>query len=489
VTGLRETTIRGVAWSLYGRVGTQVLQYGVSILMARLLSPSDFGRVGMVTVLTLFASVFVDFGIGAAVLERRDLSDEETDAAFSLTLAVGVAMTAIIVSLAPLVAMFYRNPALASLARVSALGFTLSSFGIVPRALLQRKLEVKRLAIIDFTGAGIGCLVGAALTLAGAGVWAIVFMPLAGSGSVAALAFIRSGWRPTRLFQFGAAKPLLRVSVHLLLFNIINYWARSLDNLLVGKRLGERELGYYARAYSVMLLPLSQITGVLGAGVLPAMAHAAVDKARVLRGYLDAMKMIAFVCLPTMTGLTLFAGPFVRTIYGEQWVPVIPILRVLAMLGFLQSLSSPTGWIYVSQGRTDRMARWGFGACSTLILAIIIGAWMGSALKVAWAYLIANVILVPIGIAYAGELIGLTLPALFRAIIPSIVATLGMALVVAGIVLALPSDWRPGFRLAIPVLAGVITYTALSHLLRNPAWAEMRTFMKARLGGLRARVG
>jgi O-antigen/teichoic acid export membrane protein len=242
VTGLRETTIRGVAWSLYGRVGTQVLQYGVSILMARLLCPSDFGRVGMVTVLTLFASVFVDFGIGAAVLERRDLSDEETDAAFSLTLAVGVAMTAIIVSLAPLVAMFYRNPALASLARVSALGFTLSSFGIVPRALLQRKLEVKRLAIIDFTGAGIGCLVGAALTLAGAGVWAIVFMPLAGSGSVAALAFIRSGWRPTRLFQFGAAKPLLRVSVHLLLFNIINYWARSLDNLLVGKRLGEREL-------------------------------------------------------------------------------------------------------------------------------------------------------------------------------------------------------------------------------------------------------
>jgi O-antigen/teichoic acid export membrane protein len=486
---LRERTIHGIAWSLAGRIGTQVLQYGVSVLMAHRLSPADFGRVGMVLVFTGFASIFVDFGIGSALLERRELTDEQLDAAFSSTLTVGLAMTSLFFLVAPWVSAFYGQPELIQLTRVSAIGFTLSSIGIVPRVILQRRMEVKRLAAVDFAGTALACFAAGAMTILGSGIWAIVGMALIGSGMNSAIAFVRCGWRPKRLFRFAPARPLIRMSSHLLFFNVINYWARTLDNLLVGKRLGEAQLGYYSRAYSLMLLPLSQITGVIASGALPAMARAADDKPRVLRGYIDAMKMISFVTWPTMTGLMLVAEPFVRTVYGDKWIPVVPVLRLLAMVGILQSLSNPAGWIYISQGRTDRLARWGLVACSAIIAALAIGAWLGSTFTVACSYLIVNAILTPIGIAYAGELIGLTLPMIIRGIAPSVAGTAGMALAVEAVSRALPASLRPAERLAVTVAVGILVYGALSHLLRNPALAEARRFIGSRFGGMREPLG
>jgi PST family polysaccharide transporter len=226
--GLREKTIHGIAWTLFGRISAQAIQYGVSILMARMLSPADFGQVGMISVFTGFAAIFIDFGIGAALLERRDLSGEQIDAAFSATILVGLTMTGLFVLFAPWVSRFYGRPELTLITRVSALGFMLSAVGIVPRALFQRRMEVKRLALVDFSGVAVACIVGAALTLSGAGIWAIVWMALAGSATNSALAFIRSGFRPKRLGPIAPARPLFRVSLHLLLFNIINYWARAL---------------------------------------------------------------------------------------------------------------------------------------------------------------------------------------------------------------------------------------------------------------------
>jgi PST family polysaccharide transporter len=182
-----------------------------------------------------------------------------------------------------------------------------------------------------------------------------------------------------------------------------------------------------------------------------------------------------------MTGLTLVADPFVRTVYGEKWAPMIPILQILSMVGVLQSLSNPTGWIFVSQGRTDRMARWGLGACSAIIAALAIGAAMGSSKAVALAYLIINAVLVPIVIAYAGELIGLTIPILIRAIAPSILATGGMALAVVGVGAVPGLRQHAAVRLVTSVVVGAVVYVALSHLLRNPAFAEARQFVKSRL--------
>jgi PST family polysaccharide transporter len=390
-------------------------------------------------------------------------------------------MTAVFALLAPLVATFYGQPDLAPLTRVAALSFALTSFGIVPRVMFQRKMEVKRLALVDFSANFVSSIVGSALALAGAGVWAIVGMTLAGNVTNSGLAFIRSGWRPKSFFRFAAARPLIRMSLHLLFFNILNYWARSLDNLLVGKRLGEAQLGYYTRAYSLMLLPLSQVTGVISAGVLPAMAQASGDKPRVLRGYLDAIRMIAFVVFPTMVGLTLVADPFIRVVYGEKWAATIPVLRVLGVVGILQSFTNPTGWIYVTQGRTDRMARWGLGACPAILAALAIGASFGSTLAVAYAYLIVNIILTPIGIAYSGALIGLTPLMLLGRIFPTILTTAGMAVVVialgqVGFVAA-----RPGTHLAIATAAGIVSYVTLNYAFKTPALIEIRNLLASRL--------
>ncbi|HTA19153.1 MAG TPA: oligosaccharide flippase family protein, partial [Polyangia bacterium] len=317
--------------------------------------------------------------------------------------------------------------------------------------------------------------------IAGGGIWAILAMPItsAAVGSFGALA--RCGWRPKTLFRFGAVRPFIRMSLNLLGFNVINYWSRTIDNLLVGKRLGEAQLGYYSRAYTLMLLPLSQVTGVISSGALPAMARAADDKPRVLRGYLDAMRMIAFVTFPMMTGLTLVADPFVRVVYGEKWAPMIPILQILSMVGVLQSLTNPMGWIFVSQGRTDRLARWGLGACSAIIAALAFGAWIGSTVAIAVAYLVVNAILVPIVVSYAGGLIGLNFRMLLGAVAPSGLATIVMAALVAAVRAVPPLRLHADVSLAACVATGIVGYLLPTHVMRNPAYLEARLFIKNRL--------
>jgi PST family polysaccharide transporter len=472
--------VQGGLWSLITKPLLQACNYAVSIVIARLLLPADFGLVGMAAVFTGFAAVFVDFGMGAAIIHQPELTDEQLDAAFLATLGMGAALTVLFVLLAPVVAAFYHRDQLVGITRVGALAFLLGSIGVVPRALLQRRMEIKKLVLLDVGPNVAAGVLSVILAIGGAGVWALVVPPLVLVSTTSLVPLFACGWKPRWTADLRALRPLMRVSAHLLGFNVINYWSRNVDNMLLGRVSGERELGFYSRAYTLMLLPLTQIGGVFS-GIMPALARMQDDKERVKRSFMRVEAVIATVSFPAMVGLAVASAPFVQAVYGPKWVPMAPVLQVLAIVGAMQSVVSPTGWIFLSQGRTDVMARWGLWANLLTIVALAGGAWFGSARAMAVAYLISNVLMFFPGLMVAGRLIGMGVRDIVAMFWRPAACSVLMGAVVMAVRHRLAGVLPIWATLGVLVATGIVAFVLLAVLFRLPALKEIQMVRSARL--------
>jgi PST family polysaccharide transporter len=277
------------------------------------------------------------------------------------------------------------------------------------------------------------------------------------------------GHSPREIWKYGGG---------LVGFTTINYWARNVDNLLIGKWLGPAALGLYSRAYNLMLLPVNQVIAALNPVILPMLAALQADPERFRRAYISALRAIAFVTFPIMAGLAVTAYPFIVVVFGSRWAEAAPLLQILAWVGLLQSLTNPTGLIYLSTGGTARLLRWGLFGSSACIIALIIGALLGSARTVAGAYLVVNVLLTYPAIAYAGAPVGLRFGHVLAATARTLVATTVMTAFVACADRLLTTRVAVMPRLLADVFVGASTYFAVSFAARNPALTDFRRFLR-----------
>lgn len=480
---------RAIGWSFATRAAVQVVQYGFSVALARMLAPGDFGIAGMIGAVTGFAAVLVELGLGPAIVQRRDLTPEQLDGAFALSLTVGTGLTAAFWIGAPLLARFYGAPEIEPFARVAAFGFVASAVGIVPRAVLTRTLAQARLGTTDVLATLGANAVAIGMAISGGGTWSVIVSGVVQLGLMSVLPLVLGPWRPGLRWNLSPIRPLLSVSAFLLAFNLLNYWARTIDNLLIGVLFGERELGVYMRAYSLMLLPITQLTGVLAGTMVPLMSEILHEPSRLREAYLSMLSRIAFLAFPAMLGLSAAAGPFVMTVYGEAWRDMAAVLRVLAVVGALQAISNPTGWLFLSTGRTDRMFRMGIFTSAALVGALSIGAAMGSIRTVAAAYLVGNaVVFVPV-LAYSGRHLGMGLKDVWRAIAAPAAIAATMSLAVVGLGFLIETKMAPAGALALEFALGFVLYAAGVRLLRIPMAMEIAGGARRLLGFRTAQPG
>ncbi len=328
--------------------------------------------------------------------------------------------------------------------------------------------------------------------MAGYGVWSLVWQLLTISSVRALVLWKMSSWRPRLLFNRSAAADLLGYSSNLLAFNVLNYWVRNGDNLLVGKFIGTVGLGIYTRAYSIMLLPVSQVTHVLSRVMFPVLSGIQNDKMLVKRVYLRSVAMIALLTFPMMTGLLVVAEHLVLALYGPKWVSVIPLLRIFSLLGMVQSIGATVGWIYQSQGRTDLMFRWGLGAGTLLIGSIAVGVWIGTIEAVAMSYAFVSGVLLPYPLfSIPGKLIDMTFGDVVRSVAGILACAIAMAVILSGISLLLPSRWPHWAYLVVEVPLGAIVYGVLIHFLDVRSYREAKELLAEQLVNrrvLRAKV-
>lgn len=479
---LKSQVASGVLWSGIGRILQQVIQFGLSVLLARLLSPGDYGLMAMVMVFTSFAGMLADAGFSTALIQRKDLNEVHGYTVFWITFLIGVILLVVTFLLAPILAEFYQSPALTDIFRVISITFLIGAFGNVPSAILQREMRFREIAKIETVAPLLSGALAIGMAIRGAGVWSLVAQPLLAAAITTVLRCWTCRWLPKMVFCPKALKEIWGFSGHMFGFYFINYWSRNADNLIIGKFFGAVSVGLYSRAYGLMLLPITQINGAINQIMLPALCGIQDDKPRVARIYLRVVGMISLLSCPMMLGLFVVADPFVLSLYGEKWRGVIPILQVFSLVGLIQSLVSSCGLLLQSQGRSDLLFYWWSLFNMLFIGSFLIGAWLGSVLSVAVCYAIANLIYSGPALVVSGRAVDLPARKIVSAMAGPFLAALAMALVVYAVKCFLPGSWSPGLTLALLLSVGTVTYAAVVLSTNLTAWQDMRRMIREKMG-------
>ncbi len=477
---LRDRTLHGLGWSGFSQVLRQGLQVIVSILLARLLAPGDFGALAMIMVFTGFAASFSDLGLGAALVQKQDAQPRHASTVFCLQLVVGFALTVLLAGASHLIAGFYRNPGLVPLCLGIAPIFVFSALSGVPMSLLQKEMAFRKIAVIETITVLVSGTTAVLLALNGWGIWSLVVQCLLSAFLTAALSWRQSRWRLSFAFDLPSWRELRRFGTSLAGYNVVNYWIRNLDNLIVGRFIGPAALGLYSRAYNLMLYPISQVSGAVSRVMFPALASIQDQTERLRDIYLRAARLIALATFPIMAGMAVLADLFIVTVFGPAWEEAAGILRILAAIGMLQSVGTTLGWIYTVRGRTKTMFRFGMAAGAVYAVSFLVGVRWGVR-GVAAAYAASGFLLLwyP-SWRLAGGIIELSFSRMISNLAGVFACTAGMGAAVH--ILRLVAFTRPGWiPLCSLVGAGAAVYMALIHFSRLPAYLDLRQLLRQHL--------
>ena len=387
--GVAGRAIRGGAFTI-GSQGSQfIIGLLATMVMARLLTPRDYGLIGMVTVVTGFLTIFKDIGLSRATIQRNVLTHDEASSLFWINGGVGVCIAFLTAAIAPALARFYHEPRLTDITIALACGFLVSGFSVQHQALLRRRMRFGILAASDVFSSTLAGVVGITMAFEHMSYWAIVGNQLTYTVSGAALAWTVCRWRPSLPKRSTRLRELLTFGGNVTGFTVLNYFSRNTDDLLIGRFWGSHELGLYAKAYQLLLFPLRQINLPIGGVAIPTLSRLVDEPERYRAAFARTLDKIVLVTMPLVMFLMVTADWLIAVVLGPQWVGAAKIFMWLGIAGFVQPIGYTTGWLFTSQDRTGEMFRWGVVSSAIAVMSIAAGVHWG-ALGVAKSYALTS---------------------------------------------------------------------------------------------------
>lgn len=456
------TNARWIGAIQLSKVGVQLLSI---VVLSRLLSPADFGLVALAAAVSSFVLLFRDLGTGPALIQKLELDGQTQSSAFWLNTAVGLALGLVLLLASPLIAFVMDAPGLTGLLAVLACTFPIVGLAVVHQALLERASRFAVIARIEIVSLASGFAVAVIAALAGAGAYSLVMQTVTIAVLTTVQLFVSSGWRPSRTWSLERIRGLWHFSRDMLAFNFVNFFARNADSLIIGKFLGAANLGVYSLAYRTMLFPLHNLTFVATRALFPVMSRKQTEVPEVASMYLRSVSVIAFFTAPLMAGLFVLREPFVDAVFGPSWGAVADVIAWLAPVGFIQSIVSTSGAVFMSLGRTSTMLRMGVIASLVHVAGFLIGIRWGVT-GVAASYFATNLLMAAPTLALVLRCLSSSAGALFAAVRRPILLSAAMALglFVARIEVS-HLDFPLLAQLTLLVGAGGALYLALAHFL------------------------
>ncbi len=464
----RASAAKAGLWSALDLSFRQGLQFVVSVILARLLTPSDFGVVAVVAFFTSLSGIFIQGGFATALIQRENSTDEEQSAVFWFGTVLSVAVAVTLFLAKNKIATFYGQPLLAPLMVVAGIQIVVSALGSVHSALLARGLRFDLTMISGIVASVISGIVGLTLAFAGFGIWALVSQAAVSALVGTASLWVLLPWRPNIRFRLAVLKPLLGFGSWLSLSGVLEIVYTQGSALLVGKLYGVRDLGFYNRALSTQQLPAMTLYSVIGRITLPLFAARVADADAVRRGLRMAIGLVMLVNAPAMIGLALLAEPIVMTLFGEKWREVAPILSILSLSGLLYPLHALNLQALLAHGGSARFFRIEVVKKLLGVGFVVIGAFYGVQ-GLAWAQVALSVVALHLNAAPMGQRIGYGTLAQVRDMGGLVLPTLLMTIVVIAIRHLL--SW-PVMVLPCAVLGGALTYLGACYLLRIRALSD-----------------
>ena len=490
---LRSLVFSGLRWKGASQVLLQVISFGSTLILARLLTPRDFGLAGLATVFAGIAFLFADLGLGASIVQRKQLTEEDRSTAFWSNAALGLVLTLIGVGLSWPLADLYHQPEVQPLFAVISITFLFTALGITQGAVLIRNLAFRSLEVRTVVATFTSVVIGIAVAALGYGPWAIIAQSIAITAVSTLLLWRSSPWRPHFVYSTESLKHLLGFGGLVFGSNIVRYLERNVDNFLIGRFRGPAALGVYAIAYNITLVPLMKIVLPVQQVFFPALSR--IHEPREAGGlWLRMSRILAALVVPGLLGMAVVAPDFVVAVLGEKWRSSIHVLQILAWVGIVQFAAAETTTLMQALGRAGIVFRYSVVSAIVSITGFAIGVHWGI-IGVAVGYAIANTLVIPFYVAIGGRAVGVTVGSYCRALSGVVQAATAMALVVLGLRLALLDHLAAGLRLVVLIAAGVAVYVPLCKWRAPEVAEEIQRVRASRRGdpetprGLRTEVG
>jgi PST family polysaccharide transporter len=454
---LDRALAHGIAWTGLAKWASQVLSWGCTLFIARILTPADFGLMGMATMYTGLVQLVNEFGLGSAIVRDRTLTDDHISALGGLSVGLGASLCLLSLPLAFPLGWFFHEPALRPVIAVLGLTFLTSSVKVLPRSLLTRELRFREVALLDALEAGLGSLLTLAFAIAGYRYWAMVLGALLAS-LISALAMLRR--RPHPLAwprRWATVSHSVRFGQHLVISRLAWYLYSNADFAVVGRVLGKVVLGAYSLGWTIASIPVSRISALVGQVIPAVLARVQHDQAELRRYLFLLTEGLAFVTFPLSVGAFLVAGDFVHVALGDKWAGAVLPLKLLSVYAAVRSVSAVFSQLLVAVGRSRVMMRISIFALLVLPPLFYVGTRWGAA-GVAAAWIVGYPLVMAPTLQQVFEVTGATLRGYFGALWPALASSLLMGAAVLAARALIPTTWPAPLHLALEVAAGAIAY-------------------------------
>jgi O-antigen/teichoic acid export membrane protein len=471
MSSIKSRILNGFFWSILNQTCLTVIGLIVTGILSRLISPSEFGILALVSLGIGFLNVIKDFGFGAALIQKKEVSDEEYCTVFWINLIIGVLLTILVYLLAFKISVFFNEPRVELVTKVLSFSFIVNSIGIVWNNRLIKAIAFNQIFYRTLISTILSGLVAVILAWNGYGLWALISQSYISLITNTYLNYLHVKWLPRLVVKKEYISSLFSFGLPLLADQSINYWVRNIDNLLVGKYLGKDVLAYYSKAYSLMLLPVRQLTGTLTKVLFPSFSLIQDDTLQIARIYLKISRVIALVAFPVMICMSALAEPIILIVYGDQWKPVIPIFRVLSILGMFQALGSLSGNIYLALGKTKLMFRLGLFSRSLMIIGIVVGLFNWGLMGMVFGYCIASGLGFIPELYLIGKLININLKTIVVNFLPYLAFAFVCFLAVNFLSSIMPESYY--IKFIVKLLTYGTLYCVLNIMFKPPAYRDL----------------
>lgn len=371
--GLRQKAVKGVVWTALQRYSTMFIQFISGIILARLLTPYDYGCIGMLMIFMLLAESMIDGGFGSALIQKKNPTQTDYSTIFFWNMGLSVVLYAVLFLTAPLIARFYGIAQLSEILRVQGLVLFVYAFNIVQRNLLQKKLNFRVLSIITIITSVTALTITIIMAYQGYGVWALVAQNMLTAAIPAIVFWFYVKWRPKWVFSWQSLRELFGFGFYMFLTHILNQFGQQIQGLLIGRFYNASTMGYYSKANSTERLASTSISKIMSQVTYPLYAAVQDDKAMLGNMIKKITLTISYITFPLMFILLLCAKPLFILLYSERWVDSVPYFQVLCIAGLAYSLQSVNYQSVAAIGKSKTMFVWTFVKRAVGILFVVAG--------------------------------------------------------------------------------------------------------------------
>ncbi len=477
---LGRQAVSSTLWSAADVVLRQGLQLGITIALARLLGPEEFGLVAIIHLFTGIATVFVNSGLSMALVQRETIDRTDESTVFWFNLTMGASMTGLLWFASPVIAEFFSQPILAPLTALMAVNVMLGALSTIHTTLLTRHLDFRTQTGIGAFSTVVSGAIAIGMAWRGHGVWALAAQTLAASAVSGALLWTLHAWRPAFTFSFDSARKLLGVGGYLFASGLLDNAYNRLYTVLIGRLHSISDLGFYHRAESTKQLPAGMLAGVLSRVSLAVFSRAAGDQEKLLRGVRLALRGFMLLNIPMMLGMAVLADPLLEALFGARWRPAAPLLQILCLGGIFWPMNVVNLTALTAQGHARLYFRLEL-VKKLLGVTLIVAASLHGIMAVAWSQAVFGLTATLINAHYTRKHLGYGALRQARDILPMLVASLPMVMLVGWMDSALA--WPPGLRLPVEIGAGAILYVAWIFAFRLTAARELAGLLRSARGG------